>query len=180
MARTITHLEMTDPGELRPGRPVPAMELRREAGLTALARTVQARVGAAHGWRSSTRTDQQWDELARTNPHREYWLITLAGEPAGITALEPHPGGDVEIRTFGLLPEHIGRGLGGHALTLALEQAWATTPLDAETVQQVRLHTNSDDHPSALRNYLSRGLRVHHTETTQTEDQAQPDSSPNP
>ncbi|MFF3015150.1 GNAT family N-acetyltransferase [Streptomyces sp. NPDC057939] len=170
MARTITHLEMTDPGELRPGRPVPALELRRETGLTALARTLQARVGAAHGWRSSTRTEQQWDELARTHPHREYWLITLAGEPVGITALEPHPGGDVEIRTFGLLPEHIGRGLGGHALTLAIGQAWATTPLDAGTVHRVRLHTNSDDHPSALLNYRSRGLRVHHTETeTETE-----------
>jgi GNAT superfamily N-acetyltransferase len=164
MGKTVTYLEMTDPGELRPGRVVPSLDLRREEGLSALARTVKARVGAAHGWRSSTRSDQEWDELAQAHPHRQYWLIRLAGETAGITALEPEAGGDVEIRTFGLLPEYVGRGLGGHALTLALRQAWASEPLAAEAVRRVWLHTNSDDHPGALPNYRRRGLRVYRTE----------------
>ncbi|MFD7963717.1 GNAT family N-acetyltransferase [Streptomyces zaomyceticus] len=164
MAKTVTYLEMTDRGELRPGRDVPSLDLRREEGLSALVRSVQARVGAAHGWRSSSRSDQEWDELAREHPLRQYWLFALAGETAGVTALEPCPGGDVEIRTFGLLPEYIGRGLGGHALTLALSQAWATEPLGAEAVRRVWLHTNSHDHPSALANYLGRGLRVYRTE----------------
>ncbi|WP_406210222.1 GNAT family N-acetyltransferase [Kitasatospora sp. NBC_01560] len=164
MGRTVTYLEMNGPGELKPGRVVPGLGLRREAGLSALARSVQARVGAAYGWRSSTRSAEEWQELARAHPHRQYWMIGLAGEPAGIAALEPHPGGDVEIRTFGLLPEYVGRGLGGHALTLALQQAWTTEPLEAESVRRVWLHTNSDDHPSALLNYRSRGLRVYRTE----------------
>ncbi|MBF9069199.1 hypothetical protein [Streptacidiphilus fuscans] len=95
---------MTDLGQLKPGRIVPSLDLRREDGLTALARSVQARVGAAHAWRSFTRTDQEWEEWAPLNPHRQYWLIRLAGEPVGITKLEPKPGGEVEVRTFGLLP----------------------------------------------------------------------------
>lgn len=164
MGKTVTYLEMTDRGELKPGRVVPSLSLRREEGLSALARSVQAQVGAAYGWRSSTRSDLEWQELARAHPHRQYWLIELAGETAGIAALEPQPGGVVEIRTFGLLPEYVGQGLGGHALTLALQQAWATEPLEAETVRRVWLHTNSNDHPSALLNYQSRGLRVYRIE----------------
>jgi RimJ/RimL family protein N-acetyltransferase len=164
MGKTVTYLQMTGPGELKPGQVVPALELRREAGLSMLARSVQTRVGAAYGWRSSTRSDREWQELAEAHPRRQYWLIRLAGEPAGIAALEPEPGGDVEIRTFGLLPEYVGQGLGGHALTLALQQAWATEPLEAEAVRRVWLHTNSNDHPSALLNYQRRGLRVYRTE----------------
>lgn len=164
MKKTVTYLEMTDLGELRAGRVVPALQLRREEGLSLLARSVQARVGAAYGWRSSTRSDQEWQELARSHPHGQYWLITLAGEAAGIAALEPQPGGDVEIRTFGLLPDYVGQGLGGHALTLALQQAWASESLEAEAIRRVWLHTNSNDHPSALLNYQRRGLRVYRTE----------------
>ncbi|MEU4114263.1 GNAT family N-acetyltransferase [Kitasatospora sp. NPDC028055] len=167
MGRTVTYLEMTGLGELRPGRVVSALGLRREEGLSALVRSVQARVGAAYGWRSATRSEREWEELARTHPHRQYWLIVLEGETAGITALEPLAGGEVEIRTFGLLPEYVGRGLGGHALTLALQQAWATEPLEAEAVRRVWLHTNSDDHPNALVNYQRRGLRVYRTEAEQ-------------
>lgn len=167
MGKTVTYLEMTGQGELRPGRVVPALELRREGGLSPLARSVQARVGAAYGWRSSTRSDQEWQELALAYPRRQYWLTTLAGETAGIAVLEPHPGGDVEVRTFGLLPEFVGQGLGGHALTLALRQAWATEPLEAEAVRRVWLHTDSNDHPNALLNYRSRGLRVYHTEVVE-------------
>ncbi|WP_329575579.1 GNAT family N-acetyltransferase [Kitasatospora sp. NBC_01250] len=164
MEKTVTYLEMTAREELKPGRVVPALELRREEGLTALARSVQARVGAAHGWRSSTRSDQEWHDLATAHPRRQYWLIRLAGETAGIVALEPQPGGDVEIRTFGLLPQYVGQGLGGHALTLALRQAWATEPLEAAAVRRVWLHTSSNDHPGALLNYQRRGLRVYRTE----------------
>ncbi|MFC9330841.1 GNAT family N-acetyltransferase [Kitasatospora sp. NPDC057015] len=164
MEKTVTYLEMTSRLELKPGRVVPSMGLWREDGLSALARSVQARVGAAYGWRSSTRSDQEWQELARAHPHRQYWLIKLAGETVGIAALEPQPGGVVEIRTFGLLPEYVGQGLGGRALTLALQQAWATEPLDAEIVRRVWLNTNSKDHPSALLNYQRRGLRIYRTE----------------
>ncbi|MEV4429421.1 GNAT family N-acetyltransferase [Streptomyces sp. R-07] len=103
--------------------------------------------------------------LAR--PLRQFWLITLENETAGVASIEPQPGGDVEITTFGLLPEYIGKGLGGPALTLTIQQAWASEAVEAEAVRRVWLHTCSHDHPNALRNYQRRGLKVYRTEDQQ-------------
>lgn len=72
--------------------------------------------------------------------------------------------GAVEIDTFGLVPEHVGHGYGGYALTLATETAWAFAPDGTTVVQRVWLDTSSNDHPHALRNYQSRGFRVFHSE----------------
>ncbi|MEV7189009.1 GNAT family N-acetyltransferase [Kitasatospora sp. NPDC093102] len=170
MEKTVTYLEMTDPAELRPSPPVAALALVPADGSSPEVQAVQARVGAPHGWRSTARTAADWAAHLAEHPRRQYWLLTHAGEPAGVANLEPHPAGDVEITTFGLVPEHVGRGLGGYALTLALRQAWATEPLGAESVRRVWLHTDTNDHPNALRNYESRGLRPYdvRTETTGT------------
>jgi GNAT superfamily N-acetyltransferase len=62
--------------------------------------------------------------------------------------------------TFGLLPEFVGNGLGGCALTLAVQRAWALGP----PVNRVWLHTSSQDHPRALPNYHRRGFRTFKTE----------------
>jgi GNAT superfamily N-acetyltransferase len=71
-----------------------------------------------------------------------------------------HSGGEAEIVTFGLLPEFVGRGLGGFALTLGIQQAWALAP----SVKRVWLHTSTFDHPRALPNYHRRGFRTFKTE----------------
>src|SRR4030095_14361795 len=55
---------------------------------------------------------------------------------------------------FGLLPEFIGRGLGGPLLTSAIEEAWRTSP----SASRVWVHTCNLDHPSALGNYQARGM----------------------
>jgi GNAT superfamily N-acetyltransferase len=87
-----------------------------------------------------------------------------------MTDFEPQPGGQVEITTFGLLPEFVGGGLGGHALTLTVRQAWAVEPLDAEPVRRVWLHTSDVDHPNALPNYRRRGFRPFKTRKERRED----------
>lgn len=74
-----------------------------------------------------------------------------------------HPGGEAEIVTFGLLPEFVGKGLGGFALTLAVQQAWALAP----SVSRVWLHTFTVDHPHALPNYHRRGFRTFRSEQVQ-------------
>lgn len=61
---------------------------------------------------------------------------------------------EVEIAYFGLAPHFVGRGLGGALLTSAIEEAWRW---DAS---RVWVHTCSLDHPSALRNYEARGMRI--------------------
>lgn len=67
----------------------------------------------------------------------------------------------VEIAYFGLLPEFIGRGLGGALLTSAIESAWAWSP----TPSRVWVHTCNRDHPSALANYQARGFAIYKVET---------------
>ena len=68
----------------------------------------------------------------------------------------------LEITYFGLLPEFIGRGLGGALLTSAIEEAWAcrrgVVPI------RVWVHTCNRDHPQALANYQARGMVVYRVE----------------
>ncbi|GAA2799476.1 GNAT family N-acetyltransferase [Kitasatospora paracochleata] len=164
MGKTVSYLEMTAPGELRPAEAVAGLGLARLDRSSPLVRTVQARVGADYGWDSATRTEDQWEAKIRAHPLRQYWLVTHEREPAGVAYLEPQPGGDVEIVAFGLLPAYVGKGLGGYALTLALRQAWDTEPVEAEALRRVWLHTCSQDHPNALRSYEKRGLRRYRVE----------------
>jgi hypothetical protein len=93
-------------------------------------------VGAAHDWKSARRSAAEWETWLAENPSRRYALLVFEGEQAGIAAYEPHPGNEVELKSFGLLPELIGEGLGGFALTLAIEQAWNLQP----EVNRVWLH----------------------------------------
>jgi GNAT superfamily N-acetyltransferase len=58
---------------------------------------------------------------------------------------------------FGLLPQFIGQGPGGHLLTAAIERAWEMGP------EKVIVGTCSHDHPHALDNYLARGFRITRT-----------------
>ncbi len=159
---TITYVEMTDPAELDPGREVPGLTLEQVDHTSPHISATQARIGAPYGWRSTARTPEQWAEkLARDGIF--YWLIRYEGEIAGIVVLQSQVDGDVEIETFGLLPEYVGKGLGGHALTLGVRQAWATPDAAGGPARRVWLHTSSNDNPAALPNYRARGFRPYKT-----------------
>ncbi len=68
-----------------------------------------------------------------------------------------------EIREyFGLLPEFIGRGLGGALLTSAIEEGWS--PRGGIAPTRVWVHTCNRDHPQALANYQARGMVVYKIE----------------
>jgi GNAT superfamily N-acetyltransferase len=92
------------------------------------------------------------------------WLARVGGEPAGLIELVAEPGDEVELTIFGLVPELVGRGFGGHLLTLAVRLAWATRHPGGAATRRVWLHTASTDHANALPNYLGRGFRVVRTE----------------
>ncbi|WP_369218309.1 GNAT family N-acetyltransferase [Streptomyces flavofungini] len=162
--RIITYLEMTDPDDLRPAPAVPGLGLLRLDPGSPLVRSVHAGVGEPHNWRAASRREEEWDAHLAARPLRQFWVVTLDEEPIGVSYLEPQADGDVEIVAFGLLPHHVGRGLGGYALTLGLRQAWATEPLDAPAARRVWLHTCDTDHPHALGNYKKRGLRPYREE----------------
>ncbi|WP_344671026.1 GNAT family N-acetyltransferase [Catenulispora yoronensis] len=165
--KTTTYVEMTDRDQLVPAAPVPELTLDPvgdgQEAQDLVARTM-VRVGTPHGWRSVTRTPQEWPAWF-AHPGRRCWLLRHAGEPAGVVVCDRHADGEVEIKSFGLVPEKVGQGLGGHALTLAVRQAWDLHP----DVTRVWLHTASDDHPGALPNYHRRGFRTFKTETNGTD-----------
>jgi GNAT superfamily N-acetyltransferase len=169
--QTVTWLEMTSPEQLRPGRvPPEPVELRPiDRSLVPLLRAVCARVGAPHGWTSRPAwPEARWVEhLAR--PDVSAWVARVGGEPAGLIELEARPGGEVELTVFGLVPEFVGRGFGGHLLTLAVRLAWEAGHPDGAATRRVWLHTASADHANALPNYRARGFRVVRTEVRRKE-----------
>lgn len=153
-----THLEMRSPEALRPAvlPPGAAARLERlEACPVSFFRYLYDEVGGPWSWldRRGWSEDEIRQYLAR--PGVSLWLLSVGGAPAGYFELAHHPDdGSVEIVYFGLLPEFIGRGLGGWLLSEATRRAW-----DAGAAR-VTLHTCTLDHPAALPNYLARGFTV--------------------
>ena len=161
--RTITYLEMTAPDQLVPGRTPPApVEMDTAGPMSApLLASTHARIGTLHHWRSVP--EEQWEkDLAR--PGSEAWVARVRGNVAGMVVLKAEDGGDVEIVVMGVVPEFVGKGFGGHLLTLATRFAREMEHPDGRTTRRVWLHTSSLDHPHALRNYQRRGYRVFATE----------------
>ena len=66
-------------------------------------------------------------------------------------------GNDCEIAYFGILEEYIGRGYGGFLLSEALR-------IGFKNAERIWVHTCSLDHPNAIKNYKSRGMKIFKTE----------------
>ncbi len=117
-------------------------------------------IGAAWQWTDRLDwPDDDWARYAR-RPEIQTWVGEYEGESIGYFELESQEAGSVEIVYFGLLPEFVGRGLGGPFLARAVELAW-----DVPTVRRVWVHTCTDDHPRAMDNYLRQGFVLYKTET---------------
>jgi GNAT superfamily N-acetyltransferase len=163
MQVTRTYLEMTSAAELMPAA-VPTDHDVRVDKLSwcpaSFYRYLYLQVGSAYHWLDRAEWSDARIDAHLARPEITMWLLTRGGAPAGYFELERHPADDsVEIAYFGLLPEAIGRRLGGHLLTEATRRAWAAGP------RRVWLHTCTLDHPAALPNYLARGFRIVRTET---------------
>ena len=150
-----TYLELRSPDELQPARePADAPRLERIEGCPgSFFRYLYAEVGRAYHWTDRLRWTDEQVNAHLADPDVSLWLLSSRGAPAGYFELRRHADNSVEVAYFGLLPEFVGRGWGGHLLTLATREAWALGP------QRVWLHTCTLDHPAALPNYLKRGFR---------------------
>jgi GNAT superfamily N-acetyltransferase len=158
---TVTYLEMTARAQLNQAAVVPGLSLEpldrdRDSPLIA---GLLSRIGAPYGWKPAQLAEEEWPAWFGRCQARMFWLLSLQGEPAGMTAYDLHFADDVEIETFGLLPEFVGKGLGGYALTLAVQRAWELGP----GAGRVWLRTSTLDHPHALANYHRRGFRAFKT-----------------
>ena len=158
-----TYLEMRSRDQLRPKRADARFQVREKRNRDwRFNRDLYFRVGEQWDWIDKRPwTDEQWKEYAAAAE-----LCTFAGYYddvlAGYYELRRDTEGGVEIAYFGLLPEFIGRGLGGALLTSAIEEAWARRGGIVPT--RVWVHTCNRDHPQALANYQARGMIVYKVE----------------
>jgi GNAT superfamily N-acetyltransferase len=149
----LTYLEMSDPAQFRPSRCEAGVALRPLAARTREIRTLTLGVGRQFRWPSQSWSAERWETYLADDEFR-HWAADLHGLTIGILSVNTGTLPDVEIDSFGLLPEHHGQGLGSEFLTHAVRHLWD------EGARRIWLHTSSHDHPNALRNYLARGFRV--------------------
>ena len=157
----VTYVEMTSPDQLVAVKPPSrATELRiQEPPSPELNESLYNAVGA--DWRWDDRIpwgSKEWSDYV-LHSNVETWTFWVEDTLAGYSELNIHEDNSVEIAQFGLVPDFVGQGLGGHLLTLAVEQVWTKKP------DRVWLHTSSFDHPHALGNYQARGFRIFKKET---------------
>jgi GNAT superfamily N-acetyltransferase len=156
-AHTRTYLALDDPRALRSAaRPsLDGLEIALvKPADGAVSQWFYVRVGERHNWTDNLhRSESDWQAWAGGV---ETWVATVAGERAGYYELR-EDGESVELAYFGLLAEFHRQGLGGYLLTHALRRALEIAP-------RVWLHTNTQDAPAALPNYLARGLQPFRTE----------------
>ena len=162
---TRTYLQLLQPGDLKAAR-VDDDRVRIVRVVDSPAsfyRYLYAEVGRYYHWTDKLpwTDDDIRAQLAR--PEITLWVMYCQGSPAGYFELEKHDDGSIEIAYFGLLQEFLGRGLGKHLLSAAVEQAWS------DGANRVWLHTCTLDDPAALPNYIKRGFQPFNTETYFTE-----------
>jgi len=165
-----TYLEMQSPEQLRPKRADTRFQVREQTIRDwRFNRDLYFAVGEKWQWIDKRPwTDEQWKEYALAPELRTfagYYDDALAGYYE--LRQESEPDGRhvaAEIAYFGLLPEFVGRGLGGALLTSAIEESWRMSP------KRVWVHTCNRDHPQALANYQARGMVVYKIEESEREN----------
>ena len=158
VSTTVTWLEMRSVDELVPKRFTDVVLRVEEASMVQwqFNRFLYQVVGGDWNWNDKAGwSDAKWASYAE-DPALRTFVAYLGGSPAGYCEMRTAHG-ETEIVYFGLLPAFIARGLGGPFLTEVLEMAWASEPRP----NRIWLHTCSQDHPSAIANYLARGMRVY-------------------
>ena len=65
---------------------------------------------------------------------------------------------ECEIAYFGILEDYFNKGCGGYMLSKAIEKSFEIG------AKRVWVHTCSLDHPNAIKNYISRGMKIFKTE----------------
>jgi GNAT superfamily N-acetyltransferase len=161
-----TYLEMQSPEQLRPKRANARLQIREERERDwRFNRDLYFRVGERWEWIDKQPwTDEQWKEYAGA-PELRTFAAYHHDALAGYYELRRDTEGGVEIAYFGLLPEFIGRGLGGPLLSSAIKEAWSRR--GGISPKRVWVHTCNRDHPRALTNYQARGMIVYRVEQTE-------------
>ena len=112
-------------------------------------------VGKKHNWVDRlVWTEKQWIQYTSNEKVKTY-ILKKNKELAGYFELIlHHDKKEVEIAYLGLLEEYQNKKLGSYLLSSAIKNSFQQNP------KRVWVHTCSLDHRNALRNYISRGMKI--------------------
>ena len=112
-------------------------------------------VGKKHNWVDRlVWTEKQWIQYTSNEKVKTY-ILKKNKELAGYFELILHQDKkEVEIAYLGLLEEYQNKKLGSYLLSSAIKNSFQQNP------KRVWVHTCSLDHRNALRNYISRGMKI--------------------
>jgi GNAT superfamily N-acetyltransferase len=151
----VTYMELCEPPPSPAQRVGPERIAREHLPLRdylALYRTV----GAALRWDQRLRMPEA--ELAALLDSGSLAIYLLRGEQGhalGFCEFDRSAFPQIELKNFGLLSEAQGHGLGPWLLGVALRAEWDCGPT------RIWLHTDTWDHPAAVRVYQRAGFRVY-------------------
>ena len=117
-------------------------------------------IGKKHHWIDRLAwTEKQWTEYISNKKIKTY-VLKKNEDLAGYFELIIHDDKkEVEIAYFGLLEEYQNKKLGSFLLSSAIKNSFFNKP------NRVWVHTCSLDHKNALKNYISRGMKIFKKET---------------
>jgi GNAT superfamily N-acetyltransferase len=155
IANVVTYLELAPlPPPTTTQRKPPGLEVRPIAEpSTEWFRDIYRRVGEDRLWFSAAMMSDAQLAAELTAPETLILALERGGSAIGIAELR-FGTGDVEVVTFGVVPEAVGIGAAGMLMDVALSEAARSG------TRRVWLHTCSFDHPAAIPFYLKRGFRA--------------------
>ena len=117
-------------------------------------------IGKSHHWVDRlVWTDKQWIDYTSDRSVKTF-VLKKKDDLAGYFELIMHKDKkEVEIAYLGLLEEYHNQKLGSFLLSSAIRNSFK------EKTNRVWVHTCSLDHKNALKNYLSRGMKIFKKET---------------
>tara|TARA_Y100001935_G_scaffold184076_1_gene152666 strand:+ start:455 stop:958 length:504 start_codon:yes stop_codon:yes gene_type:complete len=117
-------------------------------------------VGRKHNWVDRLSwSEKEWIKYTTDNDVNTYVLMKNS-DLVGYFELILHKNkNEIEIAYLGLLEEYHNQKLGSFLLSSAIKKSFLKKP------KRVWVHTCSLDHKNALKNYISRGMKVFKKET---------------
>jgi GNAT superfamily N-acetyltransferase len=151
----VTYLELREPPS-----PPPLHEGGERIAVESLASSIYLalyqRVGEPLRW--DQRLLMPGEELAALLGGESLHIYVLrdeSGQALGFCEFDRGALPEIELKNFGLIPEAQGRGLGPWLLSVALQGEWRSNPT------RIWLHTDTWDHPAAVRVYETAGFHVY-------------------